>query len=282
MNFTIKGPYLSESAEMSHSNGFQMMALYSISRLPKLNMIIYLPRYYWAPAQSKFERLSIEIKGSNIAYLHGAGDDIPKSLRQIGYTVTEINVSDLQPEKLNRFDALVMGIRAYNTKPELILKKKALMDYMNSGGTVIVQYNTSRRIKGDDIGPYPMELSRDRVTDETASVSFTNADHEILNFPNKISTRDFEDWVQERGLYFPNKWDERYKAPLACNDEGEPLRQGGLLVANVGKGHFIYTGYSWFRQLPAGVSGAFRLFANMLSIGKNEVAGDSKNTGSNE
>ena len=154
---------------------------------------------------------------------------------------------------------------------------------MEQGGTVIVQYNTSRRISGDDISPYPLRLSRDRVTDETAKVSFLDPDHEILNFPNKISSRDFDGWVQERGLYFPDEWDDRFTAPLACNDSSEPSRKGGLLVARVGEGHFIYTGYSWFRQLPAGVPGAFRLFANMLSIGSNDDnVNTTGNTGSNE
>ena len=152
---------------------------------------------------------------------------------------------------------------------------------MNQGGTVIVQYNTSRRIKGDDIGPYPMELSRDRVTDETAEVTFEEPDHELLNYPNKITSKDFEGWVQERGLYFPNKWADNYAAPLSCHDKGEPARRGGMLVAEVGKGHFIYTGYSWFRELPAGVPGAFRLFANMLSIGKNDMT-QSQSTGRDE
>ncbi len=231
------------------------------------------------PATSKFERISLVTKGKNIAYLQGAGDDVPKSLRQIGYNVTEIGGGDVSPETLGAYDALVIGIRAYNTSKELLLKKSALMDYMNGGGTVIVQYNTSRRIKGDDIGPYPMQLSRDRVTDETAEVTFEEPDHEILNYPNKITATDFEGWVQERGLYFPNEWDEKYSAPISCHDKGEPARQGGMLVAEVGEGHFIYTGYSWFRELPAGVPGAFRLFANMLSIGKNNVSSSQSTTG---
>ncbi len=279
--FTIKGPVLAESSEFS----IQMLA----EDGTVLNQSVTDIKYDHIPDQvlvnsatAKFERLSIDIKGENIAYLQGAGDDIPQNLRQIGYHVTEIDVADVTSENLKKYDALVMGIRAYNTKKELLLKKDALMDYMNKGGTVIVQYNTSRGIDGSAIAPYPMELSRDRVTDELAKISFVDPNHEVLNYPNKISSRDFEGWVQERGLYFPDTWDERYAAPLACNDAGEPSRQGGLLIGKVGEGHFIYTGYSWFRQLPAGVSGAFRLFANMLSIGKNEIAGSTNNTGSND
>ena len=141
------------------------------------------------------------------------------------------------------------------------------MEYIEKGGTMIVKYNTSRRIRGNDIAPYPLELSRDRVTDETAEMTFELPDHPLLNYPNKITAKDFEGWVQERGLYFSNKWDDRYEAPLSCQDKDEPARLGGMLTAKVGKGHFIYTGYSWFRELPAGVPGAYRLFANMIAIG---------------
>jgi len=270
-NFTVKGPFLSESSQfraqvLTGNQGVLDNEVYEIKHdhIPHQVML--------SKAEAKFERLSIDKKGNTIAYVQGAGDDIPASLRQIGYSVNELEVAELSAENLSSYDALIIGVRAYNTKRELKLKKDVLQAYMEAGGTVIVQYNTNRGVKGVDIAPYPMELSRDRVTDEHAGVSFIDAEHEVLNYPNKISTRDFKGWVQERGLYFPNSWDERYAAPLACSDKLEPMKQGGLLVAKVGEGHFIYTGYSWFRQLPAGVPGAFRIFSNLISIGKNGIA----------
>jgi len=280
--FSINGPSSAASAELELKLTTDDGAVLD-QAVTEINYDHIPDQVLLSPAKAKFERLSLRTKGNNIAYLQGAGDDIPKSLRQIGYNVTDIEVSDIYAGGLSHYDAVVMGIRAYNTKKELLLKKDALLDYMNQGGTVVVQYNTSRRVKGDDIAPYPMELSRNRVTDELATVTFEVPEHEILNYPNKITTDDFENWVQERGLYFPNNWDNKYESPLSCFDKGEDAQLGGLLVAEVGKGHFIYTGYSWFRQLPAGVPGAFRLFANMLSIGKNEFTTmPSTTTGSNE
>ena len=142
------------------------------------------------------------------------------------------------------------------------------MEYVEQGGTMIVQYNTSHRLVTKDLAPYPMKLSRDRVTVEEAEVRFLKPEHHVLNYPNKITSKDFDGWVQERGLYFPNEWDEKFDAILSSNDPGEPARDGGLLVTTYGKGHYIYSGYSWFRELPAGVPGAYRLFTNLISIGK--------------
>ena len=143
------------------------------------------------------------------------------------------------------------------------------MKYVEQGGTVIAQYNTSMRNQ-PAIGPYPFTISRERVTKEEAEVTILAPDHPLINGPNKITSKDFEGWVQERGLYFPNQWDERYTPILAANDPSEPSRKGGLLVAEYGKGYFVYTGYSWFRELPAGVAGAFRIFANMISLGNEQ------------
>ncbi|MEM9821265.1 MAG: LmbE family protein, partial [Bacteroidota bacterium] len=139
---------------------------------------------------------------------------------------------------------------------------------VKEGGTLIVQYNTSRRLATRDLGPYPLKLSRDRVTVEEAEVRFLQPNHRVLNYPNKITKADFNDWVQERGLYFPNEWDERYDAILSSNDPNETPKDGGLLMTTYGKGYYIYTGYSWFRELPAGVPGAYRLFTNLISIGQ--------------
>ncbi len=221
------------------------------------------------PSETKVVRLDIKKKGQNIGYIEGAGDVVPESLQQIGYKVTTINPESISPEILKSFDAIVVGIRAYNTVEQLKFKQQFLLDYVKNGGNLVIQYNTSRRLKVDDnLGPYPLKLSRDRVTDENAEITFLAPDHPVLNSPNKITQDDFKGWVQERGLYFPNEWSKEYTAILAANDKGESQKKGPLLVAQYGKGYYVYTGLSFFREFPAGVSGAYRLFANMLSLGK--------------
>lgn len=229
------------------------------------------------PSEAKIVRLNIQKKGQTIGYVQGAGDVIPTSLRQIGYTVVELSDDDITPEKLQNFDAVIMGIRAYNTNERAKYYQKHLHNYVNNGGTMIVQYNTNHRLKVKEVAPYPLKLSRDRVTDENAEVRILNPSHEILNYPNKISQNDFEGWTQERGLYFPNEWGSSFEAVLSMNDKNESSKNGSLLIAKYGKGNFIYTGLSFFRELPAGVPGAYRLFANMLSIGKNTTEKSLKN-----
>jgi hypothetical protein len=161
-----------------------------------------------------------------------------------------------------------MGVRAYNTQPWLANLQDKLMTYVEKGGNLIVQYNVTRRLVTQDMGPYPFTISRDRVTVEEAEVTFLLPNHPLLNWPNKITPNDFTGWIQERGLYFASEWDSRYQQILSCNDPGESAKEGGLLVTQYGKGVFIYTGYSWFRQLPAGVPGAYRIFANLIAAGK--------------
>jgi hypothetical protein len=221
------------------------------------------------PSEAKVVRLNIEKKGQLIGYIQGAGDEIPTSLRQIGYTVVELNEDEITPEKLTNFDAIVLGIRAYNTNDKAKFYQKYLHNYVKNGGNLIVQYNTNFRLKVDEVAPYPLKLSRDRVTEEDAEVRILNPEHELLNFPNKITQADFDGWVQERGLYFPNEWDNHFEALISMNDKNESASDGSLLIAKFGKGNFMYTGLSFFRELPAGVSGAYKLFANMLSVGKN-------------
>lgn len=221
------------------------------------------------PSESKIVRLDIQKRGENIGYIEGAGDVVPESLRQIGYNVTIIKPKDISAENLKHFDAIVVGIRAYNVVEELNFKQQLLFDYVAQGGNMIVQYNTSHRIKVDAIAPYDLKLSRDRVTDEHADVSLLAKNHEILNYPNKITSKDFEEWTQERGLYFPDEWANEFTPILSMHDKGESKKSGSLLVAQYGKGYYVYTGLSFFREFPAGVSGAYRLFANMLSLGKN-------------
>jgi LmbE family N-acetylglucosaminyl deacetylase len=218
------------------------------------------------PAEAKIVRADIKKKGELIGYIPGAGDDIAQSLHQIGYNVKTLDGSEITAENLKRFDAVVLGIRAYNTQDRIAAWQAELLAYVKAGGVVVAQYNTTADLKTKEIGPFPFELSRDRVTDETAEIRILAPDHPVLKSPNKISGDDFKGWLQERGLYFPNKWDANWTALLSCNDPGEKPLDGGLLVAKSGQGYFVYTSYAFFRQLPVGVPGAYRLFANMVSL----------------
>jgi LmbE family N-acetylglucosaminyl deacetylase len=224
-------------------------------------------------AKAKVVKVDIKKVGNKIAYFMGAGDEVPNSLAQVGYHLTLLEDKDISLVNLQNFDALVVGVRAYNTNDRIKFHQAIFMEYVNQGGTMIVQYNTNGGLKiaPDKIGPYPFSISRERVTVEEAEIRFLVPEHPILNFPNKITAQDFEGWQQERGLYFANKWDSNYAAILSSNDPNETPQDGGLLVAKYGKGYFIYTGYAWFRQLPAGVPGAFRLFANMLAVKASEI-----------
>lgn len=223
------------------------------------------------PNKAKVVRLDIARKGEYIGYIQGAGDAVPENLEQIGYQVALIDPSTITPELLSQFDAVVVGIRAYNVVDEIQAKQPLLLDYVKSGGTLIAQYNTSGRWGNTKIGaPYDLTLSRDRVTDENSEVRILAKNHPLVNYPNKLSQKDFEGWTQERGLYFPSEWASEYTPILSMNDKGESPKDGSLLVAQYGDGYYIYTGISFFRELPAGVSGAYKLFANMVSIGKQE------------
>lgn len=228
------------------------------------------------PSESKIVRLDIKKKGENIAYIQGAGDVVPESLEQIGYHVRIMEPDDINTETLSRFDAVVVGIRAYNTLDKLQFKQQQLFDFVAQGGNMIVQYNTSHQLHTEQLAPYRLKLSRDRVTNENAEVRFLAPEHELLNYPNQITAKDFEGWTQERGLYFPNEWGEEFTPIISINDDGETPKDGSLLVAKHGKGYYIYTGLSFFREFPEGVSGAYRLFANMLSIGKDQIEMETK------
>ena len=222
------------------------------------------------PAETKVVRLNIEKAGQDIGYIMGAGDEVPESLEQIGYTVNRIDPAEIQQGSLDKYDAVVVGIRAYNVVDELKFKQPYLLEYVKNGGNLIVQYNTSGRngLNFENLAPYSLEVSRDRVTDENAPVSIIDKQHPMMNFPNKITSSDFEGWVQERGLYFPDQWNAAFTPLLSMSDPGETPKEGSLLIASYGKGTYIYTGLSFFRELPAGVSGAYKLFANMLSQNK--------------
>ncbi|MGH8017141.1 MAG: PIG-L family deacetylase [Opitutaceae bacterium] len=219
------------------------------------------------PAQLDAVALDLQIRGRNIGYLPGAGDLVGECLARMGFLVTTLSGADLTEQGLKPFDAVVLGVRAFNTRPGLAARLPALFAYAEAGGTVVVQYNTTRELKSATLAPFPVRLSRDRVTDENAPVTFLAPGHPVLNVPNKITAADFEGWVQERGLYFPDQWDEHFTPILAIADPGEQPLEGSVLVAQTGEGWFVYTGLSWFRQLPAGVPGAYRLFANLVSLG---------------
>ncbi len=221
------------------------------------------------PAQAKLLRLNIVKTGDNIGYIMGSGDRIPEYLRQLGYNVKLLSDTELDTTDLASFDAVITGIRAYNTRDRLVWDQPRLMKYVKNGGTLVVQYNTTAKLKFDNIGPYPFSLSHDRITVEEAPITFDNPSLPVLNYPNKITQDDFTGWVQERGLYFADKWDPRYQVVLSGNDPSEQPLDGGMLYADYGKGVYIYTGYSWFRQIPAGVPGAFRFFVNMISAKQN-------------
>ncbi|MCW5924595.1 MAG: PIG-L family deacetylase [Saprospiraceae bacterium] len=220
------------------------------------------------PSAVSAARLDLQVKARNIGYYMGAGDDVPAALRQMGCRVTILEDKDMETAALAKFDAIVVGVRAYNTKDNLSFQHAQLLEYVKNGGTLLLQYNTSHALVRPDVAPYPLKLSRARVTDEAAEVRFLLPQHPVLNTPNKLTSRDFDGWVQERGLYFPGEWDAAFEAPLSMNDPEEKPADGALLVARHGKGYFVYTGLSFFRELPAGVPGAYRLFANLISLGK--------------
>ncbi len=217
-------------------------------------------------SEARFIRLDIKTGNEKIAYLMGAGDEVPKSLMQMGYEVTEINPSEITKEKLANYDVLITGIRAYNTVKELKFKQEILLNFVKEGKTMLVQYNTTDELVTKNIAPFPIKISRDRVTEENAEVRFLAPEHPVLNYPNKITTKDFEGWTQEQGLYYPSEWDESFTPILSSNDRMETPKNGGLLIAKYGKGNYIYTGLSFFRELPEGVTGAYRLISNLISI----------------
>lgn len=217
-------------------------------------------------AQLKCVQLDAKIVGEKIAYINGVEDAVPQAIEQLGYEVEVFEVEQLAALDLSAYQSVVLGIRIYNVHPEIKNYESKLFEYVKGGGNVIMQYNTaSRSVRNAEFGPYPFKLSRNRVTEEDAAVTFLAPKHTVLNSPNKITKNDFEDWVQERGLYFAGEWDEKYTPILSWNDQGEDPKDGALIVAQYGEGTFTYTGISFFRELPKGVEGAYRLFANLLS-----------------
>ena len=221
-------------------------------------------------AEAKLIKTNLKTISERIAYIMGAGDEVPSSLTQMGYTVTLIKPEEISPEKLENFDVVMIGVRAYNTINALAFKQNILFDFVKSGKTMIVQYNTNGDLVTENIAPYPLKLSKDRVTEENAAVRFLAPNHPVLNYPNKITTKDFEGWKQEQGLYYPNEFDKAFTPILSSNDTGETPKNGALLVAPFGRGYYIYTGLSFFRELPEGVIGAYKLLSNIISIKTSE------------
>lgn len=234
-----------------------------------INTITYdhIPTQVWFPkSEINLVYIDVKTKSKKIGYITGAGDLVPDALLNIGYEVDLLTEADLEQENLRQYDAILTGIRFFNVNERSPYMAPKLMEYVNQGGNLIVQYNTRHRMKTQNFGPYPIILSRNRVTEEDAEVTFLDADHPVLNAPNKLTPVDFDNWVQERGLYFPNEWDKKYTPLLSWHDKNEPARDGSLLVAKYGKGHYTYTGISFFRELPAGVPGAYRLLVNLIEM----------------
>ena len=224
-------------------------------------------------AEARGEQFNVTNLAKRVGYIMGAGDNVPKSLRQLGSDVTMLSPEDLAGRNLAEFDAIVTGVRAYNVRPDVRANQNRLMNYVQNGGTLIVQYNVPDRGPRETgnlshIGPYPLTVGGERVTVEEAPMAFPNADHPLLTVPNHIDAKDFEGWVQERGLYFASEWDKQYQPVWESHDPGQKPQLGGTLYARYGKGVYIFSPYVWFRELPAGVPGAYRIFANFLSAGK--------------
>ena len=221
-------------------------------------------------AEAKCIKTDLKTNQERIAYIMGAGDEVPSSLTQLGYTVTLLKPEEITPEKLESFDVVMTGVRAYNTVTALANKQNILFDFVQGGKTMLVQYNTAGDLVTENIAPYPLKISRDRVTEEDAEVRFLAPNHPVLNFPNKITAKDFQGWKQEQGLYYPNEFDKAFTPILSSNDKGESPKNGALLIAPFGKGHYIYTGLSFFRELPEGVTGAYKLISNIISLQSSE------------
>ncbi len=231
----------------------------------------HIPVQTWFPeAEAKLVKVDVKKTFNTVGYIQGAGDGVPASLEQMGYKVVMITDEQLQNGNLNEFPAIVLGVRAFNTNEKLQQYKQRVFDYVKDGGNLIVQYNTNSfagPLK-EQVSPVPFKLSRDRVTIEEAPVTFLLPEHPVLNFPNKITNTDFDGWIQERGIYFATDIDSSFQCPLAMNDPKEKPNKGSLIIARYGKGNYVYTGLAFFRELPAGVPGAYRLFANILSLEK--------------
>lgn len=224
---------------------------------------------YKIPSQQKVVVKDWTTKVKNIGYVQGADDLVDDVLKSLDFNVVNLNKTDFQNDKYTQqFDAIVVGIRAYNVNEDIATIHPLLMNYINNGGTVIAQYNTDKNLKTDQLGPYPFKVSRNRITQEDAPTTILNASHRLLNYPNKIASNDWDNWIQERGIYYPHNWDNKYQTIIQHQEFEEQPLNSGILYTSFGKGHYIYTPLAFFRQLPDGNSGAIKLFINLLSVGK--------------
>jgi len=226
------------------------------------------PQTMLPPASARLVRVDVARPVERVGYVMGPGEEIPAILRQLGFEVSLLSDEDLEDADLSRFGTIVVGVRAYNTRTRLAQAEDRLLAFVKEGGTLVVQYDNERGLVTDRLGPFPIKLSRDRVTDETAPVTILLPGNPLLRTPHAITAADFSGWVQERGLYYPGSWDPSYQAPLAMSDPGEKPLEGALLFAPYGKGSYVHTSLAFFRQLPAGVPGAIRLFVNLLAGGR--------------
>ncbi len=264
--FTLTAPPQAATAKIIASA--DVNGLHYRNAREEINYAHIPPQLLQPLASAKAISLNLATRGHNIGYLPGAGDSLVENMRQMGYDVTVLSDANVTPEQLRGLDAIVIGVRAFNVRNNLAAQMPTLFAYVENGGTLIVQYNRPDGLKVDKIAPYDLHLSGDRVTDETAEMTFLAPQNPVLNTPNKITSADFDGWVQERGIYFPNQWDDHFTPIFASHDPGEAPLKGSLLVAPFGKGYYVYTGLDFFRELPAGVPGAYRLFANLISLGK--------------
>lgn len=265
ITFTIDGEFeslntLSVSAWEDGGNSFKN-GLIEIA-YPHMYTQVVMPE-----SNLKLIKEDIQLSRRNFGYIKGSGDEIPVALKELGCSVTVLDPAKMTMKDLQKLEGVIVGIRAYNSVPAMKSAAPMLNQYVQKGGFVMVQYNTNRGLKTEQLGPYPFKLSRDRVTEEDAAVVRLQRDHPVLKTPNVITDADFDNWVQERGLYFANEWDEHYTPILGWNDTGEEMKKGAVLIADYGKGQYVFTGISFFRQLPAGVVGAYKLFGNLISYG---------------
>ena len=223
------------------------------------------------PAQAKLVNIDLKIAGKKIGYIGGAGDLVPDALREVGYEVHPLTENEILNGDLSGYDAIITGVRAYNVNPRLAYEQPKLLEYVKNGGNLVVQYNNNNGLVTKEIGPYPFRITNERVTDETSPVTIKDKNNAILNYPNRITQDDFKDWIQERSVYMLNDMDPKYQTPLQMGDPNAPQSNGAVAVAQYGEGRFVYTSLVFFRELPAGVPGAYRLFINLLSKPKNNI-----------
>jgi LmbE family N-acetylglucosaminyl deacetylase len=249
---------VAEAGGQSFSTGYQVIDYPHI-----------VPRHLFRPTESRLLRFDVSVApGLRVGYVMGSGDEVPEALRQMGVGVEQLNENDLSFGDLGKYDVIVTGIRAYEVRRDLSANHARLMEFVRNGGLLIGQYGRKGGFS-EPLGPYPFDLGDGpRVTVEEAPIAILEPAHPLFQSPNRITAADFDGWVQERGIYFMETWDPQYKPLLESHDPGEDPLRGGMLLASYGRGYYLYTGYAWFRQLPAGVPGAYRLFANMISLGK--------------